>query len=397
MTIPVIKRKVLNKLWLRFKDQFYNLRVDSTPIVQNINYSGNEKQKKAVVCYIISSYTADWDNTNIGRTQPKEILSIVKVLIDLDFSIDIIGCNDINALPYLASKKYDLIFGFGETFYQLTNLHPSAISVYYLTEHHPDFAEKAEQDRLDYYYQRHHKRASVIRSGNFYKKHHITKKYDYLLTMSELEPWQVQYDLPIGIFPTGLINKTFEYKGKDHHESKKHFLWFGSYGAIHKGLDILFDIFKNRNDVVLHIGGFYEIDRKILPLPKRDNIIDHGYIDVNSTEFLEIVQDCSFCILPSCSEGFSTSISTTMLHGLIPVVMKDTGFNRLGNNVLLLDDYEITYFDNKITELANIDDLRLKSMSQSVYEFARKTFTNAAYESKIRKELKRITSMTNND
>lgn len=395
MTISVLKNKILNKLWLKLETQFYKHRVDSTPIIQNINYSSTQEQKHAVVCYITSSYTADWDNTNIGRTQPKEILSIVKVLIDLGFCIDIIGCNDVNSLQYLEHKKYDLIFGFGEAFYQLTNLHPNAISVYYLTEHHPDFAEKAEHDRLDYYYQRHKKKVGVIRSGNFYKKHHIAKKYTYLLTMSEVDSWKSQYELPIGIFPTGIINTDFEFKIKNHNETKKHFLWFGSYGAIHKGLDLLFDIFKERNDVVLHVAGFYDIDRNMLPLPKKNNIVDHGYIDVKSLEFIKLVETCSFCILPSCSEGFSTSITTTMLHGLIPIVSKNTGFNKLSKNAIFLEDYKLTYIDKKITELANMEVSGLELLSQSVYSFARQTFTNIAFENKIQNVLQRMISKTN--
>ena len=90
---------------------------------------------------------------------------------------------------------------------------------------------------------------------------------------------------------------------------------------------------------MLHICGLQKHERKQLILQKRVNIIEHGQIEINSDLFLEINNTCSFIILPSCSEACSTSITTGMLHGLIPIVMRDTGFNRLGENAIFFEDF----------------------------------------------------------
>lgn len=384
------KTRLTKKLWHNFRDRFYLERIEDTAVIQNINFTASRTQKKAVVSYLTTSYTADWDNQNIGRTQPLEILSIVKVLTDLDYAIDIVNCNDLHALPIIASKKYDLIFGFGEVFYQLTQKHPNAMSIIYMTEHHPDFADREEKKRIAYFYERHKQKARIVRSGNYYKSHYFNKLYTHVITMSEVEPFKNSYRNPYSIFPTGVVNSDFKFEGKDHSTGRRNFLWLGSFGAVHKGLDILLDVFENRDDIVLHIAGLSEEDEKLLNPKKRKNIINHGYIDIKSDNFLEVVKTCSFIILPSCSEGFSTAITTGMLHGLIPIVMKDTGFNRLNENVILLEDYKVSYVDNKLTEITEVSINDIEQFNKSVYEFAKENFMLDSFERKFQKIMQSI-------
>ncbi|WP_299435565.1 glycosyltransferase [uncultured Maribacter sp.] len=381
MAFNNFKSRLKQKIWRNIKDFFYEERIKDTTIIQNINYSAALiDQKKAVICYITDSYLLDWEQINVGRTQPKEILSITKVIGELGYSIDIIGCNDTKAVDLIKTKKYDLIFGFGEAFYQLTKINPKAITVWYLTEHHPDFAEKEERKRLDYFEERKNKTARVVRTGNFYKKHHLEKKYSQVITMSEIEPFQTMYPNIKSIFPTGFYNKNFSSNQKNHEEGRKHFLWFGSFGAIHKGLDILLDIFEKRDDIFLHVGGLSEEDRILLYPKKKENIIDYGHININSDVFLDIINKCTFTILPSCSEGFSTSITTCMRHGLIPIVNKDTGFNRVKENAFFLDDFKVDYINNKLTEYSNYKTEKLEEISNNVLKFAQENYTIEAFQ-----------------
>jgi hypothetical protein len=110
-------------------------------------------------------------------------------------------------------------------------------------------------------------------------------------------------------------------------------------------------------------------------MPKRKNIIEDGLIYIKSDTFLQLVNKCSYIILPSCSEGFSTSITTGMLHGLIPVVMRDTGFDRLGPYAIFLEDFKVDYLEMKLNELSNTDPAKLSSLSRQIFDFARQNFT----------------------
>ena len=373
------------KVWDFIKDYFYYHRIPDTPVVLNINDDCNSDQKRAVVCYLTYSFLYDWEKTNIGRTQPYEIMKIVKTISWFGYAVDVIGCNDLRALEIVKHRKYNLIFGFGEAFYRLTNSHPDINSILYMTENIPDFSFKQEKVRIDYFYQRHGRKIRLRRSGKFYKKHHFDKLYSHVITMGETELLKKSYSNPKFIFPTGLRNKKYSFTEKNHMQSRYNYLWFGSTGAIHKGLDILLDVFYKRDDIILHICGLDKKEKKILNIQQRENIIEYGHVDVNSDAYLELVQRCTYIILPSCSEGFSTSVTTGMLHGLIPVVNKDTGgFNRANDKVIFLEDFRVEYIDKRINELSSFDPEKLSKLSKKVFDFAQENFSIEAFENSLR-------------
>lgn len=380
--------KAKNKLWRVLKDFFYYQRIDEFPFVVNINYIPNTYQRKALICYQTNCYFKNLDSVQQSRTLPFEILSIINVFVDSDYIVDLINCTEKKIPKPILDRKYDYIFGFGESHYIMTNLQPEATSVIYMTENTPEFSYREEQKRLDYYFERHGKRHKIVRSGMFYKKYHLEKPYNFIITLGDPELLLEMYPSPLSIFPTGLLNSNFVFGFKNHEKARKNFLWLGSLGAIHKGLDLLIDTFIEKDDLVLHICGLSKSEKKMLKVPSRKNIIDHGYIFINSDDFLKIAEECSFIILPSCSEGCSTSILTGMLHGLIPVVMKDAGFNRLGGNAVFLESYKIDYIVSRITELSDLDPDALAQFSRKVYEFARRNFIISAFSQNIRKILK---------
>lgn len=384
MSQTSILKKIREKIWDYIKDYFYSQRVRDSPLVQNINYDSLINQKNALLCYLPHSYFQNLERKTIGRTIPFEIFKIVKLLSEYGYCIDIISANDLYALEIISSKKYDLIFGFGETFYKITQSQPNALSIFYMTENHPEASYREEKKRVDYFYNRHKIRASMERSGRFYKMKHMEIKYDHIIALGEIDPFREQYKKPYSIFPTGIINQNFVFTPKDHSNARKHFLWLGSSAVIHKGLDLLIDVFRNRDDITLHICGLDKPGRKILTIPKRSNIIDYGFVQINSETFLKITNICSFSILPSCSEGMATSITTSMLHGLVPVVIKDTGFNRLGDHAIFLEDFKIEYVNEMISRLKEFDPDMLKVMSFRAHNFASKNFNIAAYEKTLR-------------
>jgi len=385
-------KKIKRKLWSYLKNIFYYERIYDSPLVLNINYSVSLNQKNALICYLTRGHFNDIAVTSSGRTQPYEILVMEEVLSSYGYSIDLINCNDINVLPLIKRKKYDLILGFGETFYQMATYNPGAISIYYLTENPPDFSFNKEEERLHYYYQRHGQKFKYTRSGKFYQIKHIKKRYDFAITMGEVNLLTNLYSNPYFIFPTGLVNSRYVFSPKNHSASRKNFLWFGSIGAVHKGLDLLIDLFFQYDDIVLHVCGLDKKEKKALSFPKKNNIIDYGHIDVNSDLFLTLIDKCSYVVLPSCSEGCSTGILTGMLHGLIPIVLKDVGFNNLGQHAIFLNDFKIEYLKEKFNEIADFNPLVLNQFSKDVFDFARNNFTITNFRQSFREIFANILS-----
>jgi hypothetical protein len=381
------------RVWQFVKNFFYKQRLQDVPIVRNLNIQDKENQKRAVICYLTAYFFRDWNEVTMGRTQPYEIMAIVRVLAKLGYRIDIVNCNDSKAIRDLLSTDYDLIFGFGEAFYGLCKQNPAATTVLYMTEHHPVVAAHEEEKRIAYYKQRHGREVSTTRSNRFYSSKHLDRQYTHLILLGEKAPFMGQYADPFQLFPTGLTNPSFSFKPKEHTTSRKEFLWLGSPGAaLHKGLDLLVDVFSTRDDVVLHIAGVSEADRKSIPIPAKSNIKDYGFINIKSDEFLEIVSRCSYLILPSCAEGFATSVTTGMLHGLIPVVMRNTGFNRIAELAVLLDDFELPYIYDKITELSQASPGVLQEREILIHAFAQENFSVAAFERRFYDIFKTIDS-----
>ncbi len=378
--IKQIIRETKNFCYQQFKKLFYHQNIADRAILQSFNYF-DKGQKKVVICYLTLPHRLFW---RVVTTQSTEISSMISVFTELGYCIDVISFADVQCVEYIKNIHYDLILGFGDSFYKLTTFQPEAVSILYMTEHHPEFSYQEEKKRLDYFKERHKKVAKITRSGKFYKLSHLNKKYSNVITMSETSPFINQYRKPYSIFPTGIINENFVFKSKDHRSARKHFLWLGSFGAIHKGLDLLIDVFKKRDDIVLHICGLRNQEKKVFRWEQRKNIIEYGVINIRSEVFLELVDKCSYIILPSCSEGFSTSVATGMLHGLIPIVMENTGFNRLGNNALFLNNYKLDYLDLKLTEFSNETEINLQLLSKRAFDFAREHFTVSAYKQNFR-------------
>ena len=373
--------------WLKNK---IKRRIGKIALLQNIGYSFDNCNRRMLLSYSIYPYKL---NLNDARhTNVFEILELVAIFNKLGFVVDLVESGDKLALPILKKKSYDLLFGFGDVFFEMAQELPSAKTILYMTEHHPDFSEKAEKERIDYYRQRTGNKAKLCRSGLYFKKEHLQYKYDFVITLSESFPFSKQYDFIYNIYPTGIFNPSFTFTLKNHDQTKKNFLWLGSQGAIHKGLDILLDVFRERSDVKLYVAGLNNKDKKKLDM-KNINVMDVGFLDINSTHFLDIVNQCSFMLLPSCSEGFSTAVCTAMLHGLIPVVMKDAGFNRIAPHAIYLEDYHVDYVDKVITELIHKDILDLQRMSEGAYMFSHEHFVMEKYSADICRILHDILKM----
>lgn len=390
MTFAEFVNRIRNKIWPFLKNFFYHQRLEEFPYVMNIGYDAEKEKRKALICYQDNCFFTNLDMTATRRTQPYEIITIVNAFVDAGYIVDIVDCSESRIPEQIRSRRYDLIFGFGESFYQATNLNPDAVSVLYMTESPPEFSFREETKRLDYYFERHGRRNKIIRSGKFYKKHHLEKVYSYVITMGETFLLKDKYPDPISISPTGLSNPDFVFKSKDHSVTRKQFLWLGSLGAIHKGLDILLDIFAQQDEMTLHICGLSKYEKRLLRVPARNNIVDHGYVFIHSDDFLEIVNKCSYIILLSCAEGCSTSILTGMLHGLVPVVMKDTGFNKFGENVILFEDYMVEYVTEKLKNLTEYDPVKLSILSRKIFDYANSNFTISEFNKNFRSILNTI-------
>jgi glycosyltransferase involved in cell wall biosynthesis len=143
---------------------------------------------------------------------------------------------------------------------------------------------------------------------------------------------------------------------------------------IHKGLDLLLEVFKNNPNLHLHVCGpidnepgfktcFYD------DLYKTENIHTYGFVGLRSDVFNNLMKTCAFVIFPSCSEGGGASVVNVMANGgLLPIVTKEASID--------INDYgiEIKGYNLKDVALAvdeanrlTVDDIRNRSYSCGEY------------------------------
>lgn len=359
--------------------------------LKNINIDLTRNQKKVLIAYIDDIFYDDFLSKPLYPNKA-ETSAIVKIFIDLDFIVDVIW--PLAQDSYIDSQKYDVIFGLGESYLRACKNNPQAIKILYLTENNPLTVTEKFKERVDYYFQRRGSLQTGIVRNNFYDESAFTcSDYGILLTNEYNSKRSIPYfKKSFLINPSCLINKQFIYKEIDFNSTKRDFVWFGSSGAIHKGLDILVDVFKILPDYRLHIFGLNKQEEDLLDINNNEkNISIHAPVYVYSDEFLkEVVEKCAFCILPSCSEGQSTSAITCMAHGILPIVTRDCGLNIPDEYIFILESYKVEYIRDFILYVSHIGDLDLEEKRKKMYEYTRTNFNLNVFSETFKKSITNI-------
>jgi len=361
---------------------FYRLMHNYYPkggFYQNINFNPIYKQKRVLISYITYSFYTNYD-MKLNHTSWMEVAIIIKLFIDRNFVIDVIDCVS-DETKEILNHNYDVVFGFGKPWMVAVENNPQAVTVMYLTECAPQFSVAQEQVRLDYFAARHGKKLPLTRSNQYFLDEYIQKAHvgGVLGNMHTAETYIHQFPLMklTLLSPSGFRNRMMNTCPKPGNRCR--FLWFGSWGAIHKGLDILLDVFCKIPEAKLYIAGLGAGEKWLLnDYQQYGNIIDLGFMDVQSQAFLDLMGKVSYCILPSASEGMSTSVLTCMRHGLIPVITPCCGID-VEDYGYLIEDYHVEAVEQLIRKLMQVPEQEVARRSQAVYDDANKRYSLEAF------------------
>lgn len=314
------------------------------------NYFLTDSKKRVLISYINKPF---FIKQNFVHTNFHEALAIADVFRSLDYQVDLIEYTKFKAFE---PESYEVIFGLGESvefaLKEKIGKKKYPFVIWHGTGSNPFFSNPLTIKRLDYVY----KRFGLLlpESTRFlYKVYPLSYVFSDLIILYGNQFTKSTY-LDHTYSPIELINPTSyfnSYRLDRKFFTKENYIWFGSAGAIHKGLDILLDFFEKRSDLTLHICGELKSEKRFFNAYRRQlhelsNIKYHGFVDVKSDIFKNLMETCTFTILPSCSEGTATSVITTMANGgLIPIVTRNAGID--------ISDYGI--FINEIT-LAGVTD-----------------------------------------
>ncbi len=170
---------------------------------------------------------------------------------------------------------------------------------------------------------------------------------------------------------------------KDYSDCRSRFIWFGSSGFVHKGLDLVLEAFAGMPELELYVCGPLDHERMFVECFHRElyetpNIKTLGWVDVAGEEFLQLVSRCIGLVYPTCSEGGGGGVITCMHAGLIPIVTREASVD-LGGGGIELGCAEIEEIRQQVRTVAGLPEESLEQLRQAAWQTARSKHTRAGF------------------
>lgn len=397
INLKLLKSNRMNQFLSLIKLYIYRkiINVDGrNSLILNINRDLTSiNQKRILVSYITKG---NFDLTDVKMSTHSNVihvLQIVKTFIDFGFAIDICHCNDISVVNRIERVNYDIIFGFGKVFDALAKNNSSTLNILFVTENEPSIAQQNYMNRLNYFRQRHKTistKESIIRN-KFYATSQFEKSDIFISINSDFNNRNLEkYNKQIHkIKINGLKNPSFDFD-IDYNLNGKSFAWFGSNGLIHKGLDILVDVFSKLPDLTLNVYGLDMSEYKMIKHMLTKNIIVNPRVIVYNDEFIcNVVRRNTFVVSLSCSEAMNSGVATCMMHGLIPLVTRESGYDS-EPFIFEFPNYDLLSVYNTIISVSSIDTIKLQDIRKQVYTFANNNLSIESFSMNFKNILKVI-------
>ena len=350
---------------------------------------------KVLFSYIINGFLLQpEDRIPNSHTNIWQSVKMAETFVELGYIVDVISWKNHNFTP---QGEYSAFVDVRRNMERLSSLlNQDCVKIAHLDTSHIIFHNAAEARRLLELQQR---RGITLRPHRYEIPNYLIEHTDYATTCGN-----------------DAVIKTFAYAGKqifkipspcastyEWRETKpwgkvcKNFLWFSSSGLVHKGLDLVLEAFINLPDYHLIICAPLDKDADFLhayheELYNSPNIETIGWVDIESDQFIDILNRCIGVLHTSCSEGGAPSVKTCMQAGLIPIISYETGVD-VGDFGITLKNCSVEEIKTSLLEIANLSNAELKSRSHQAWEFARQTFTRENFTVKYKEVISQILSV----
>jgi len=181
---------------------------------------------------------------------------------------------------------------------------------------------------------------------------------------------------------------------KDFSACHNSFLWFGSSGMVHKGLDLALEAFSAMPEMHLTICGPVSAEKDFQQLYRKElyetaNIRTVGWVDVSGAEFARITQQCVGVVYPSCAEGQAGSVVTCLCAGLLPLVSREAGIP-VGDFGVTLENASVEEIRSAVQQLAALTSEELRLRAQRTWDYTAAHHSHEAYREAYGQIVQRI-------
>ena|GEM_PF-5438162 len=341
--------------------------------------------RRALLSYIIHPFVLPADSpghlmfSSFGLAK-----CIARALMDMGFDVDVINYDDVS---FRSDEAYDLVIVHGgvnfETLFQ--NVLGRAKLVYFSTGNHWGFWNDACVARftalrarrgidlpLDRFIRHSEQRANTLADG--------------IVCLGNQAMVETYSGFPsvIALNNAAYADGFFDAPSKNYADGRRNFLFFGSRGSVHKGLDVVLEAFTGL-DAELYVCQSIEPEFRVsfareLALP---NVHDMGWVQLRSAAFHDLMRTCNCTILPSASEGQPGGIIACMHCGLIPIVSRESNVDT-GDYGVTLANCSVESVRTAVTETMAKPTAWHEAASRRTYQAAVTDFTPEVFQARFR-------------
>lgn len=343
------------------------------------NYFHTKFDKNALLIYITAPfYSKKISESHQNQWQAVQIAILLK---KYKYNVDVIEYTDSKVR---LKKTYDMVIGLipRDIDIYTGHLRGDCIKIAYLTSSNLRYTNEQELSRILDLEKRKGVKLKPRRQSGYISK--AIESFDAAFFIGNEFGFKSysEFNMP----PVFYIKNTgynFDFKPDYNKKNPKAFLFFGSVGQVHKGLDLLLEVFtESAKDLELYICGNVVSEEDFCDLYHKElyetsNIKTVGFVDIRSRVFQNLTDYCAYTILPSCAEGCAGSILTVMSVGVIPIVSKMCGFD--ADEAILLDDCSKDCISRTIRSYSNKDIEWIKDKSKYVIEVVKSHHSRKAF------------------
>ena len=348
-----------------------------------------------LLAYILDPFLlGEGEDINFGHTHHFESTLLAQSYLDLGYDVDVISYLDRDFLP---KKDYVFYINARDNFVHVSKrLNKDCIKIVHLDTAHFLFNNCAALQRLLDLQRR---RGATVEICVMCAANYAIENCDYAtilgnrFTISTYSYSQKQiFPLPV---PTPYLPSIPA--DKKYYACRKNFLWFGSRGLVHKGLDLVLEAFSKLPEFNLTVCGPITLEPRFTQIYHKElyqtpNIQTVGWVDIKSSEFSDITSNCIGLIYPSCAEGQAGAVITCMQAGLIPILSYESGVD-VDDYGIRLEDSSIEQIITSVTELSRRTESELKEMSEKCLSYCRSKHVAENYLQENKKIIKKIIAM----
>jgi glycosyltransferase involved in cell wall biosynthesis len=324
-----------------------------------------------------------------------EVRRMAETLVELGFAVDAVSWTNGTFAP---QRRYDLVLDVRTNLERWAPLlGPRAIKLLHCDTAHFAFHNQAQLERLRRLESRRGIRLAPHRLLPENRAIEIADCATVLGNSFTVETWAIAAPATATIVRTPVSCPwTYDWvSDKNYETASRRFLWIGSDGFVHKGLDLVLEAFAGLAGFELFVCGplFREpaFERAFYrELYRTPNIHTLGWVDPASRRFAELARSSIGIVFPSCSEGGGVSALLGLHAGLLPVVTRESSVDLAPGLDPYLTGTEPAEIRARVQAIAARRPAELEAQSRAAWEQVRLRHTREHFAKRWREVIEAL-------